>query len=84
MAVADKAAPASGVWRIQLGAFSKKESAEALYRKVSGKAALSGRQAFYVPVGAITRLQVGPFESSATAEAACRSTGVACFPVRAK
>lgn len=84
VAVADKAAPASGVWRIQLGAFSKKESAEALYRKVSGKAALSGRQAFYVPVGAITRLQVGPFESSATAEAACRSTGVACFPVRAK
>ena len=84
-AVAAKAAgPASGAWRIQLGAFSKKESAEALYRKVSGKAALSGRQAFYIPVGTITRLQVGPFESSAAAEAACRSTGVPCFPVRAK
>jgi TPR repeat protein len=83
-AVAKSAAPASGAWRIQLGAFSKTESAEALYRKVSGKAALSGRQAFYIPVGPITRLQVGPFESSAAAEAACRSTGVACFPVRAK
>jgi TPR repeat protein len=84
-AVAAKAtAPASGAWRIQLGAFSKKESAEALYRKVSGRAALSGRQAFYIPAGPVTRLQVGPFESSAAAEAACRSTGVACFPVRAK
>jgi hypothetical protein len=84
-AVTAKAAtPPSGAWRIQLGAFSKKESAEALYRKVSGKAALSGRQAFYIPAGPVTRLQVGPFESSAAAEAACRSTGVACFPVHAK
>jgi hypothetical protein len=77
-------AAATGNWRIQLGAFSQKGSAEELYRKLSGKAALSGRRAFYIPVGAITRLQVGPFESRAAAEAACRAAGVPCFPVPAK
>jgi uncharacterized protein len=87
---APKAAPpastvaASGTWRIQLGAFSQRGSAEALYRKLSGKAALAGRQAYYVPVGAITRLQAGPFESKAAAAAACRALGVPCFAVSAK
>lgn len=78
------AAPASGAWRIQLGAFSQKGSAQALYERLSGKAALSGRRAFYIPVGAITRLQVGPFESKAAAQAACGALGVPCFPVAAK
>ncbi|HEY8433784.1 MAG TPA: SPOR domain-containing protein [Sphingomicrobium sp.] len=78
-------APAAiGNWRIQLGAFSQKGSAEELYRKLSGKAALTGRRAFYIPVGPITRLQVGPFESRAAAEAACRAAGVPCFAVPAK
>jgi len=75
---------ASGAWRIQLGAFSQRGSAEALYRKLSGTAALAGRRAFYIPVGAITRLQVGPFESKAAAAAACKAVGTACFPVPAK
>jgi len=78
------ATPATGAWRIQLGAFSRKGAAEALYRKLSGKPALAGRRAFYIPVGTITRLQVGPFESKAAAEAACRAAGGACFPVAAK
>jgi hypothetical protein len=79
------AAPsASGDWRIQLGAFSQKGSAETLYRKIEDKAALAGRHAFYIPVGPITRLQAGPFESKAAAEAACRAVGVPCFPVVAK
>lgn len=75
---------AKGAWRIQLGAFSQKGSAEALYRRVADKPALAGRQAFYIPVGAVTRLQVGPFESKAAAEGACRAVGIACFPVAAK
>ncbi len=74
--------PASGFWRIQLGAFSQRSSAEALFRKLSGK--LAGRQAYYIPAGAVTRLQVGPFESKAAAAAACRSVGQACFPVPGK
>jgi TPR repeat protein len=75
---------ASGAWRIQLGAFSQRGSAEALYRKLSGSSALAGRKPFYIPVGAITRLQVGPFESKAAAAAACKAVGTACFPVSAK
>lgn len=81
------AAPAvapKGAWRIQLGAFSQRGSAEALYRKLSAKPALAGRQPFYIPVGSITRLQVGPFESRAAAAAACKAAGTACFPVPAK
>lgn len=78
------APPATGAWRIQLGAFSQKGSAEALYGKLSGKAALAGRHAIYVPVGTITRLQAGPFESRSAAEAACNALGVPCFPVAAK
>jgi len=76
------AVPPTGSWRIQLGAFSQRSSAEALFRKLSGK--LSGRQAYYIPAGAITRLQVGPFESKAAAAAACRAVGQACFPVAGK
>ena len=77
-------APASGNWRVQLGAFSQRGNAEALYKKLSGKSAFGGRQPFYVAAGPVTRLQVGPFESSAAAQAACRAAGVPCFPVRAK
>ncbi|HKX92155.1 MAG TPA: SPOR domain-containing protein [Sphingomicrobium sp.] len=78
------AAPATGGWRIQLGAFSQRSSAEALFGKLSGKSALAGRQAFYVRAGAVTRLQVGPFESRSAADAACRALGQACFPVAAR
>jgi len=79
---AAQTAPAQGGWRIQLGAFGQRSSAEALFRKLSGK--LSGRQAYYMPAGAVTRLQVGPYESKAAAATACQSIGQACFPVPAK
>jgi TPR repeat protein len=76
--------PASGGWRIQLGAFSQRGSAQALYQRVSGKAAVAGRQPYYVAAGAVTRLQVGPYASRGAAEAACRAVGVSCFPVPAR
>jgi cell division septation protein DedD len=87
--VEPKAAPqatvaASGDWRIQLGAFSQKGNAEALYRKVSGNRALAGRKPFYVAAGSVIRLQVGPFESKGAAQSVCNALGVACFPVAAK
>ena len=73
----------SGNWRVQLGAFGQKGAAQTLYGKVAG--ALGGRQAYYIPVGAVTRLQVGPFASKAEASAACaRLKGQACFPSPAK
>lgn len=81
------AAAAPGRWRIQLGAFSKRSSAEALYRRLAGSAPVSGRQAYYLPAGAVTRLQVGPFPTRAAASAACSalaSKGQACFAVEGK
>ncbi len=80
---AKPAMAASGKWRIQLGAFGQRKPAEALFAKLSGK--LAGRQAYYVPAGAVVRLQAGPFESRAAANAACaRLAPQPCFPVEAR
>jgi uncharacterized protein len=73
---------ASGVWRIQLGAFSQRGSAEALFQRLAAR--LPGKRPFYIRAGNITRLQVGPFESKAAAAAACKAVATACFPVPAK
>lgn len=83
-ASAPASATAQGRWRIQLGAFSKRSSAEALYGKLSASAPVAGHPAVYVPAGAVTRLQVGGFPSKAAATAACAALsakGQACFPV---
>jgi hypothetical protein len=74
----------SGPWRIQLGAFAKRSSAEALYQRLSGLPALAGRRPFLLPAGAVTRLQVGPFASRQQAASACAALyarAQACFPV---
>ena len=77
-----KVAPASGAWRIQLGAFGVAGNAEGLWGRLKGNAALGGRQAFYVPAGKLTKLQTGPFANRAEAQAACGKVGVAgCIPV---
>jgi len=84
VATAAAASPSGGRWRIQLGAFSQRSSAETLFRRLSGSAPVAGRQQFLVPAGATTRLQVGPFPSRAAAAAACSALaarGQACFPV---
>ena len=81
--VAARPIAASGAWRIQLGAFSQRSSAEGLFGRLSGK--LSRRSAFYIPAGKVVRLQVGPFESRAAASAACAKLAPqACFPVDAR
>lgn len=80
-------ASSSGSWRIQLGAFSQRSSAEALYRKLAASAPVAGHSALYVPVGAITRLQVGGYASKSAAAAACSALSAknqACFPVPGK
>ena len=79
---ASAAAP-SGGWRIQLGAFGQKATADALYQKLRPR--LDGRQGYFVPAGKVVRLQVGPYQSRAAAAAACASLGaIACFPVAAR
>ena len=77
---------AGGAWRIQLGAFSRRASAEALFARLAG-GPLSGLSASYVPAGAVTRLQAGPFATRAAAAAACArlaKSGQACFPVASR
>ena len=77
-------ASGSGPWRIQLGAFGQRASADALFKRVSAIAALSGKRAFLVPAGKMTRLQVGPFPTRAAATSACAALkGQPCFPVAA-
>ncbi len=71
---------AAGAWRIQLGAFGQRATAEALFARLAPR--LAGRQAYYTPVGKVVRPQAGPFASRAEASAACaRLVGQACFAV---
>ena len=84
-AKASASATARGAWRVQLGAFSTRGAAEGLYKKLSGKAALAGRQPYYVAAGKFTRLQAGPFESRSAAASACASLAPQpCFAVEAR
>lgn len=79
--------PAEGGWRIQLGAFSKRSSAEGLFARLAKTGPVSGLTPYYVPAGAVVRLQAGPFQSRAAAGSACAAlakSGQACFPVAAK
>jgi cell division septation protein DedD len=73
--------PASGGWRIQVGAFGDRASAEAAYRKLAGNAALAGRGPQYIPFQKFIRLRIGPFASKTSAAAACSAVRVACYPV---
>lgn len=76
---------ASGNWRIQLGAFGQRGSAQALFKRLTA-GPLAGVQAYLVPVGAVTRLQVGPYATRAAASAACATLlgrGQACFVIAA-
>jgi len=75
--------PATGGWRVQLGAFGQRSAADALFRKLAA-GPLAGKQAFAIPVGAMTRLQAGPYPSRAAASAACAklsARGQPCFAV---
>ena len=84
-ATAKAQAVARGAWRVQLGAFSTRGAAEGLFKKLSGSAALAGRQPYYESAGKITRLQAGPFESRAAASSACvKLTPQPCFAVEAR
>lgn len=77
---------AAGNWRVQLGAFSQRAAAEALFRKLAA-GPLAGKQPVFTAVGAMIRLQVGPFATHADATASCSALaarGQACFAVPAR
>ncbi|RJF92860.1 SPOR domain-containing protein [Sphingomonas cavernae] len=80
------AAPASGAWRVQLGAFSDATRAKTLWNGLQPKVkGLGAVQSFYVKAGAVTRLQAGPFASKADAERQCdaiKTAGQPCLTVK--
>ncbi len=79
-AAAPAPAAASGAWRIQLGAFSDRGRAQALWSGLAGR--LSGAQPVYAAAGNVVRLQAGPYATRASAEHACATIRPqACFAV---
>lgn len=82
-AAATPSRPASGSWRVQLGAFGVPGNADALWARVKGRPELAGHGKVLVPAGKLTKLQAGGFASQAEANAACarlKSVGFACVP----
>jgi len=75
------AAPASGAWRVQLGAFGDAAKARGLWGQISPRVSgLSGLQPFLVKAGAVTRLQAGPVASKAAADRLCAAVIAAGNP----
>lgn len=74
-----------GAWRIQLGAFSEQDRAEALWDRLEPRfAVLADLQPYLVNIGRVTKLQAGGFTSEAAASRACsslRSSGQACIAI---
>ncbi|MCU6453502.1 sel1 repeat family protein [Sphingomonas sp. A2-49] len=70
------AAPATGRWNIQLGAFTTEANARTQWSRVRGR--LGRAQPVYAKAGAVIRLQATGFASKAAAQAACGASGVPC------
>lgn len=75
--------PASGNWRVQMGAFREEPRARALWQAATARVAgLSGYKLFLEKGGDVTRVQAGPLRSEADAARLCgklRAAGYACL-----
>ncbi len=81
---ATPAPPKRTVWRVQLGAYSKRALAEAAWKKVQAtqKQAVAGINPIYEAAAGITKLQLGPYGNEKLARDACAKiafSGSACF-----
>lgn len=77
--------PASGPWRVQLGAFGVAANADALWSRVKGRPELAGHPRANVKAGAVTKLQATGFASREAASRACAgltAAGLTCLPVQ--
>ena len=76
--------PATGGWRVQIGAFSAEARARTLWTQLSARVSgLSGYQPYIMTSGGVTRLQAGPLASSADASRLCgaiKAAGADCIP----
>lgn len=79
------AAPQSGPWKLQLGAFSVSGNADRAWSQVSGSKALSGKTKQTVPAGRLTKLLAAGWPSQDAAQAACtalKAGGHTCVVTR--
>jgi hypothetical protein len=71
-------------WRVQLGAFSERQKAEAAWTEVKTKqkALVANSKPIYEASGNVTKLQIGPYPTKSAARDACAKiafSGRACF-----
>ncbi|MGD9810190.1 MAG: SPOR domain-containing protein [Sphingobium sp.] len=75
--------PKGGEWRVQLGAFSAAERAEAQWKTVSARVPeLADLKHYLLPAGNLTRLQAGPISSTSAAAKLCaaiKASGADCI-----
>ncbi len=79
------AATSPGPWKLQLGAFGIEGNAERLWRQLSGRDEVAGKQRQLVPAGRVTKLFAAGYASKTDADDACRSlkrSGQECIVTR--
>lgn len=79
------ASPASGPWKLQLGAFSVPANADRAWAQVAGKGALSGKAKQLALAGRLTKLMATGWPDKASATNACealKSGGHPCLVIR--
>lgn len=77
--------PATGAFRIQLGAFAQKSNADSLWARVRGRPEMAGHPRIDLAQGAVTRVLAGGFASQAEASRACaalKGAGVDCITLK--
>ena len=85
VAATNAKSPASGPWRVQLGAFGVAANADALWSRVKGRPELAGHPRANVKAGSVTKLQATGFASREAASRACAgltAAGLTCLPVQ--
>ena len=63
----------AGPWRVQLGAFGVAGNAERLWKTLSTRSEIAGRERLLIPAGRVTKLQAGGYASQAEAQSACNA-----------
>jgi cell division septation protein DedD len=76
--------PRPSGWRVQLGAFSERQKAEAAWTdvKTKQKTLVANAKPIYQASGNVTKLQIGPYPTKTAARDACAKiafSGRACF-----
>lgn len=78
-------APATGSWKVQLGAFAVAGNADRLWSQLAGRSVLAGKNKQLATAGRLTRLLAQGWSSEAAAQSACntlKASGQGCIVTR--